>query len=92
MGATCPLRKVATHRNGLPIWEASRATRATKVLWESWVQYTLLRNELPIWEASRATRATKVLWESWVQYTLLRNELPIWEASRATRAGFQLPI
>ena len=31
--------------------------RATKVLWESWVQYTLLRNELPIWEASRATRA-----------------------------------
>ena len=57
MGATCPLRKVATHRNGLPIWEASRATRATKVLWESWVQYTLLRNELPIWEASRATRA-----------------------------------
>ena len=57
MGATCPLRKVATHRNGLPIWEASRATRATKVLWESWVQYTLLRNELPIWEASsRATR------------------------------------
>ena len=85
MGATCPLRKVATHRNGLPIWEASRATRATKVLWESWVQYTLLRNELPthrnglpIWEASRATRA--------------RFQLPIREASRATRAGFQLPI
>ena len=78
MGATFPLRKVATHRNGLPIWEASRATRATKVLWESWVQYTLLRNELPIWEASRATRA--------------RFQLPIWEASRATRARFQLPI
>ena len=68
MGATCPL----------PIWEASRATRATKVLWESWVQYTLLRNELPIREASRATRA--------------RFQLPIREASRATRAGFQLPI